>query len=186
MASKVEICNRALIRLGEKTITSLTEDTTPAKLCNILYDQVRKELLRLHPWNFAIARADLAQYEDGPEFGYLYYYAIPSDCIRVLELDDINVTFKIEGSKLLSDSDEVLILYIKDEEDVTKFDSLFSTCLALKLGVELSYALSGTANITTALQEEYNRLLREAKLRDGQEGTIDQFSNYTWVTGRYS
>ena len=36
MTSKVQICNMALSRLGASTITSLTDNTTEANLCNTL------------------------------------------------------------------------------------------------------------------------------------------------------
>jgi len=57
--SDVEICNSALQKIGAETITTLSDNTRRAALCNRQYDKVRKKLLRAHPWNFAIRRAAL-------------------------------------------------------------------------------------------------------------------------------
>jgi hypothetical protein len=58
--SVVEICNRALQKLGAARITSLTQDTPNARSCNVAYNVLRKAELRSHPWSFAIKRAELA------------------------------------------------------------------------------------------------------------------------------
>ena len=56
MASEVDICNRALSKLGAARITSLTEDSVNARACNAMYESVRDAELRAHPWNFAMKR----------------------------------------------------------------------------------------------------------------------------------
>jgi hypothetical protein len=53
MASDVAICNTALNRLGANTITSFTENSKEARLCNAEYEGIRDQVLRSHPWNCA-------------------------------------------------------------------------------------------------------------------------------------
>jgi len=60
MATEVSICSNALRRLGDDPITSLTDDTERARLCNAFYQDSRDLVLRSHPWNFAITRASTA------------------------------------------------------------------------------------------------------------------------------
>jgi len=55
----VDICNIALVDLGQPTITALTDDSEIARACNIVYEPVRDELMKKHPWNFAMVRAEL-------------------------------------------------------------------------------------------------------------------------------
>ena len=89
MATEVSICSNALRKLGDDPITSLTEDTERARLCNAFYESSRDSLLRSHPWNFAITRATLAKLSSTPAYGFAYQYALPTDpyCLRVLEME---------------------------------------------------------------------------------------------------
>lgn len=58
--SVIEICNNALLDLGEETIMSLSDDSKPARLCNQRWPGVRDAVLRAHPWNCCTAQAVLA------------------------------------------------------------------------------------------------------------------------------
>jgi len=58
MATAVSICSNALRKLGDDPITSLTDDTERARLCNAFYEPTRDAVLRSHPWNFAIERQE--------------------------------------------------------------------------------------------------------------------------------
>ena len=51
MASKVEIANRALQKLGAKRIASLSEDSRNARAINAAYDTLREAELRAHTWS---------------------------------------------------------------------------------------------------------------------------------------
>ena len=57
----LDIANRALLRLGAKyIISSLTEETDRARVCNIEMEPARLETLRAHPWHHARRRAKLS------------------------------------------------------------------------------------------------------------------------------
>ncbi len=55
----LELCQMALAHLGEARITSLDDTTAAARACNLHYKPTRREVLRSHRWNFALARAVL-------------------------------------------------------------------------------------------------------------------------------
>ena len=61
MASVVDICNSALNLLGASTISTITEDTKNARLCNQRYEPIRNRVFRSHNWNCLIKRVQLAQ-----------------------------------------------------------------------------------------------------------------------------
>lgn len=184
MASVTEICNRALIRLGADTITDITEDSKEGRLCNILYNQIRKELLRSHPWNFATKRSILASEVTTPDFEYDFQYALPSDCLRVLKFYDSSYNWKVENTKILTNDPAPYVYYVSDVTDPTIFDSLFNSMLVIKLALELSYAITGATFAASALSEEYKKLRADAKLFDAQEGTPDQFDDGDWLESR--
>lgn len=184
--SVVDICNNALIRIGSKTITSLTDGDKVANACNLIYSQTRDSLFRQHLWNFAVTRTQLASEEDVPSFGFSYSFPLPSDFIRVKEIDGNNTAYKIEGSKLLTNSSIVKLVYVARIEDVAKFEPLFTEALILSLAVRLSYILIGSNGREGSLKEELQRVLFQAKQVDGQDDTADSLDASTFLESKYT
>jgi hypothetical protein len=63
--TKVDICNLALSKVGSEggLISSITEDSKEAVLCNQFYNQTLGEVLSLGAWNCAKARVELTPNE---------------------------------------------------------------------------------------------------------------------------
>lgn len=185
MVSSVDICNRALLKIHARQISRLDppEDTEESQACFTVYEQLRDEVLRAHPWNFAVKLATLNKLSDAPAFDYQYAYQLPADCLRVLKLKEENYRnrYKVIGDQLHTDLDGVNIKYTKRETDTTLFDPLFVSALVTRIAQELCYALAGSSERTAQLEAEYIRILREAKRRDGQEGTPDPVTAQTFV-----
>lgn len=198
MPSVVDICNEAMDLLGAATITSLTQNSKEARLCNRNYELVRDAVLRAHPWNVAISRASLPQDSTAPAFGFLYQYTLPTDpyCLRVLSFWDNNVNnevaaydstvmYKIEGRKILSNEATCKIIYIGRVEDTEQFDSLLSSTIAHRLAAETAYAITGSSNVAQNMQALYELRLREAKSTDAMEGYPEQVVADTFINIRY-
>ena len=60
MASKVELVNRALSKIGQRPIASIDEDSASAKAALLVYDSVRREVLSSYSWAFAVRTVKLA------------------------------------------------------------------------------------------------------------------------------
>jgi hypothetical protein len=191
MATEVSICANALRRLGDSPIVSLTDDTERARLCNAFYSEARDEVLRSHPWNFAITRQQLSQLSTTPLYQYSYQYALPTDpyCLRVLEMEYSDYVFKIEhlagtGRVLLTDEGTAKIIYIARVTDTAQFDSLFIDTLTAKLSVDLAYPVTGSVQLQQNMQKLFESKLREARSVDGQEGFIDDLVSPTFTDFR--
>ena len=191
MATEVSICSNALRRLGDDPITSLTDDTERARLCNAFYIPSRDQVLRSHPWNFAITRATLAKLSDTPAYEYSYQYALPNDpyCLRVLEMEYKDYIFKIEhyasqGRVLLTNESTAKILYIAKVTDTAQFDSMFVDVLTAKLAVDLAYPVTNSVKLQDQMQKLFQQKLSEARSVDGQEGFIDDLVSDTFTDFR--
>ena len=191
MATEVSICANALRRLGDDPIVSLTDDTERARLCNAFYSEARDEVLRSHPWNFAITRQQLSQLSTTPLYQYSYQYALPTDpfCLRVLEMEYSDYVFKIEhlagtGRVLLTDEGTAKIIYIARITDTAQFDSLFIDTLTAKLSVDLAYPVTGSVQLQQNMQKLFESKLREARSVDGQEGFQDDLVSPTFTDFR--
>lgn len=192
MASKVGICNLALIRLGSQPITAITDDTKRAIALNANYDIVLDIVLADNPWNFAISRTTLARLADAPAFGYSYQYQLPSDCLKVLGIVDETVSgnpdptieYKIEGGKLLTEESTVHLKYISRVTDPNLFSPKFLSAFAMRLAAEIAYHITGNASLKTEIMKEYVMELSGARSVDAQEDTPEVYQSDTWITAR--
>ncbi|MBB5040591.1 hypothetical protein [Prosthecobacter dejongeii] len=165
----VDICNGALLRLGEARIMALGDANTPARKCAVLFAPTRDQVLRAHRWNFARARAVLSALAQAPAFGWARQFSLPTDCLRVLSLngdtEEEGAEYEIEGGKLLTDELAAEVRYVARIEDTEKFDPLFCEALTVLLASKLAVALTGSAGKAQELRTEYERLTRPLAVR---------------------
>jgi hypothetical protein len=184
--SEVEICNRALIKIGEKTILSLADNSKPARICNTLYAPTRDLVLRSHPWNFAIKRVELAQNTAGPAYDYAYSYKLPTDCLRVLIPNREIWEYGIEGRNLVTDYAGSLIKYIARITDPNIFDSSFAEALACKIAAEAAVALTDNDPRHTAMVQLYGLAIADARSVNAMEAGPKWFTSEQWLDARRS
>ena len=155
MPSKVDICNEALNLLGANTISSLSETSTTAVLCNRIYDTEVDYLLRQHNWNAAVQEANLAAVTGTPIVGWLYKFLMPTDpyCLRVLNVydtSDDDQNFQCRGRHIYCDTSAGDIIYIARIPDPDVSESMFTA---------------------------YRNTLADAMAVDSQEGTPEELKS---------
>lgn len=181
MASLVSIANLALTVLGADRITSLADNSENARRITAIYDACLEDVLRAHPWNFAIIRQQLSLLSTTPVFGYQYEFQLPGDCLRVIEVSDgtnLIEDFTIEGRKLLSSKDSVSIKYIGNITDPNQYTSQFIFVFSSRLASEIAYAVTNNKSTAELALQTYMQRLQNAKETDAQESNsvnvIDQ------------
>lgn len=178
MADATTICNLALAHIGEVQILNIDEESKEARTCKTFYDQTRDECLREHRWNFAMKRVELSRLVDKPLAKWLYQYQLPTDCLRVLEVNDFDerepdVRFAIEGRALLTDEETANIRYIWRVNTASLFDPLFIEAFAVKLASKMAKPVTGNSTLKSDLLTEYNRITGpRAKHADAIEGKL--------------
>lgn len=201
MTSTVDIANFALNIIGASNISSLDENSKPARLVNQRFEGVRDAVFRSHPWNCLIRRAELAQEVDTPAFGYSKQYALPTDpfCLRVLEFSNGSLSypqdnmfsntggpvFVIEGRKLLTDSGTARIKYIARVTDPNEYDAGLTEALAARLAMELAYAITGSTSVVQIATALYDEKMREARFVDATEGAPQKLEASDFIDARF-
>ena len=185
-ASEVAICNSALIKLGVETISSLSDNTRQALLCNEQYAKIRDKLLYSHPWNFAVKRATLVATVTEPEYEFDFQYTLPADCLRVWDsqFGPDKDFYQVEGAFLYSNYTDVSIKYIAKITDTTKFSPVFDECLALMLAIDLEYALVQSNSFKNTLLQELQRELRDSRSFDAQENPSYPYQDDVFLNAR--
>lgn len=183
-ATRIGICNSALAKVGGKFITALTDDTKAAIYCNQQYARLRDEVLRAHPWNFALERVDLAPVAGwtDPLEEWDYQFQLPGNVLRVVKASAD--PWKVEGRYLLCNDSEVAIQAIVSDASEGVFDPMFAECLALRLAADLAYVLSNNATLSGTLMQAYKAMIPDARTIDAQEGAGDELEVSTWLDVR--
>ena len=170
MASTVDICNGALNQLGATTILSLTEDSKNARLCNSRFTQVRDGVFRSHPWNCLQKRIELAQDTTAPAWGFKYAYTLPADCLRLLRILDYDSNYKVEGRKILSDTETMKILYVSRVTDPNEYDDSLRETLSSALSADIAFAVTSNNTTATNMYNLFQDKLKDARFIDSTEG----------------
>jgi hypothetical protein len=198
MTSQVDIANRALTKLGAARIISFGDDNKQARAVSSMFDIVRDAELRSHIWSFSVKRASLAALVSTPDWGYSFEYELPSDCLRLIQVNDVyngpsmddyrnapTADYSLEGRKILTDFDSPLkIRYIARQTDTTQWDSLFVEALACRLAMELAEDLTQSNTKRELAQTEYVAALRSAIRASSIEQPAQDMPDNSWLLSR--
>lgn len=198
MASKIQICNRALSKLGADRITSLDDDNKAARAMKSAFDFVRDSELRAHNWNFSIRRAELAALSTAPVWGFAYQYALPIDFLKLVEIRDLypnaNVQdyrtvpaplWQVEGGVLMSDAEAPLyIRYVAQISDTAVYDASFAEALACRLAAECAEEITESSGKVQMAWKLYQMSVLDALRADSIEQPGEWMTDGEWVLGR--
>lgn len=154
MATDIEICSRALIRLGAKPIDSFEDGTDKALACDLIYSSVLESELSIYPWRFAMKKVQLARHTDTPTNEWKYAYQLPTDRIGgIFALFDSSQTgaapkkaFEVFGDKVFCDYETVYVDYPYKPAE-SEFPAYFTEFLVLAIAANLAVPITDQANL---------------------------------------
>lgn len=188
--SVIEICNNALLDLGEDSITSLTDNIKAARLCNQRWPAVRDAVLRAHPWNCAMSQAELAAAAESAVWRWDFQYVLPTDLLRLVRVvtaaeQDVD-QWEVQGRVLLCDEEAPLFLaYVRREQDPQKYDALLSEAMSARMSATLAYPLSGSSSLAENYWKVYKEKILEARGVDAREGVAEPLAPVAWMAAKY-
>lgn len=189
MSSKVEICNQALIEIGARTITSLSEGTPEANMCSQVYDISARSVMSQGAWRSCTFQSSLNKISSSPLYGFDNQFQLPTDpeVLRVLSvqnehIDDIK--YEIQQDKLLADESAVNIKYIGFLTDPTAYGQFLEDAIIFKIASVIAYKLTGSRSASADLKTMYNSTLRRNLSQDGQQGSSIKLHDDTLLKDR--
>ena len=165
MASKTDIANEALLRIGEPRIVSI-EDTTDlnAVFLSTVWENTVKSVASEIPWKCFTSRASLTASGTAPAFGWTKAYPLPVDCLRVLYVNGYSTPapdyYSVEGSNVLTDDTTATLVYTAYGTDTTKYHPLFIEALAIYLASKLAIVRRQDTDLAAKLTEQYTTLMQ--------------------------
>jgi len=184
MATDVEICSAALILLGEAPIASLSEPSKRAVQAANIWPTARRDLLRLHNWNFATKRVILSPLTEAPAFGYSYQFAKPGDWLRLVQCGERGeVDYVFENNRILCNQSALKLIYIADVAE-SLWDALLTDLAIKRMARDLAYPVTRSATLKQEASQEYEMAKRTAKTVDGQENPPETWGDSPFIDVR--
>lgn len=202
MASVVEICNSALLKIRSNSINSLDESSVAAQACKLEYPTVRDQVLKDFDWGLNNTTKAL-QALTVTVHGWAYTWRYPNDCLRINKLmrdteaisadsggyvvsDQFDHRFRAIGSPkikyrvvnangekvIVTNEPNLYINYRSRVEDTSLYNSDIVTAISYLLAANLSIVLAGVKD-GRALRTD-NLALYTAFKNQAQEDSADE------------
>jgi hypothetical protein len=204
--SPLDIQNRALAKLGQAPLRSVSDNNTAARFMLANYDLIRQAELRINFWNFAMRRVYLSNLVDGsgnaiaPAFGFNFIFNLPADCLRVAYVNDIfngidfaeyrnldDSEYKIEGRTIVTSfSSPLQLRYVADVADTSQYDSYFVESLAWRIAAEGCETITQSLQKASKMDAGYLRAINLAKSSGAMENPPQAMPDNTWIMSRTS
>lgn len=193
MPSDTDVANVALREIGSTAITSISDGSDVANVVDDIYTEVRDDLLRSHPWNFATKRVQLAQSATDPAFEFDHAYVLPSDWLRTISVHDNDaghgtLVYRheiVNGQQVLvTSSDAVYLRYVYQVTDPNLMSADFRRAFALSLARDLAIPLTSS----NSMQEKYDQMANRAIARARSSDAMGSFPEFrprgSWAASR--
>ena len=186
--SVTQIYNMALSQLGVDKQVNPNDGSKEWKICSTWYDATRREMLCQFPWDFARITVPLSQTANTPPMNWLFQYAIPSDCLRMLRLlvphndrprnreripYESAAAINTDGStsNIINCNCPFPVLeYVQDVQDLSRWGSDALIGLALSLAAKIGMALTVEPQLVKSVADAARGAIAQAAANSMSEG----------------
>lgn len=194
--AQIDITNSALVLLGQRPATSLTEQTKSSQFANDRYDTVRDFVLTNGSWNCATTRSKLSLLSTAPVFGFTNQFTLPADFLRFIrfnENENLDLQFRIEAVSngdgtatrvLLTDNTEASIVYVFRLTEVAAMDELLKYAISARLAYEISLAVKGDIQQTSFFKSLSEEAISAGYFVDSDQAPVETMDSRLWLQSR--
>jgi hypothetical protein len=198
----ITICSDALVLLGAQPITSLTDGSDPADVCNRLYPDLKNHLLTVYPWSWSLKKVQLSKNATDPVNEWDNAFDLPNDIIgSVIAVFDSSSSgirprrygWEIYGTQLFTNLDTIYIDYQATVVEAS-MPEYFIRFLRVALAAEIAIPITDQATKSDYFRAQAygspgesgrGGLLREAMNIDGRGQGTQIVEDYSLIQARY-
>ena len=117
--------------------------------------------------------------------GYTVVYYKPTDMLEITGVNNSNALVSLEGTRILSDVDDLNIKYTYQNDDPDTYPAKFKTALATRLAAEIAYNITNNRSQADMLMKVYEGIeLPQAMSSDSVQGTAEELKQDEWLDAR--
>ena len=178
----IELCSKALNKIGASEIVSFEEGTPEAELAKSFYPVVKAKLLSGYPWSFATRTAALARVADPGPGEYSACFALPNDFLGALKISS-GTRYKIARGRLFADAPAVELSYVADVDEGA-LPPVFTSAFVYALAAEFAISLLDDGAKFSLFYKLSNTELKEARFLDSSQESPKGLRNFSLIDVR--
>ena len=195
MTTQLELYNDALIEIGERTLSSLSENREPRRVLDAVYSNVVAECLEAGQWTFAVRTIQIdADPNLTTDFGYNNVFTKPDDWVRTIGLSDSEYvdlplnSYKDEGGYWLADVDPLYVSYVSNDTsyglNLGLWPASFSKYVVLSLAQAICRRITSNKADSEAIEKSQTKAKRDALNKDSFNKSVKFAPTGSWVNAR--
>lgn len=182
--SSTSVCNSALLKVGADLISSLTDGSRAANICDTLYVVIRDKVMGDAPWRNSVLQVQLIATGTVPLFTYQYSFQIPNDCLRVLTVDDTTWTVVSGGLIYCNNPGPLNVTYIQRNTDESSWDERLAEAVSLAMAREIALALVQSVPLAQQMDKMYQQAIKDARALNAVVGSPKHLIADIWSGAR--
>ncbi len=166
MPTKLSVMNQALHILGQTQLTAPDAEITSGRNLREAWDSTVAACFEVANWTFLTKRVELGRLAVVPAFGYKYYYELPGDYIRTVQISatgeprDMLLDYELESGMIATNAEHLYLRYIS--RDLTPnpgdWSQAFADYVSASLAVRTAPKLNPSALEAASQIEQKNRI----------------------------
>lgn len=196
MATKLSVYNNALLALGERKLSSLSENREARRALDDVWDgEGVIACLERGLWNFAIRTVELTYTPDlTASFGYRWAFDKPTDFVRLAGLcsDEFFkvplLEYRDEAGYWFADLEVIYVSYVSKDTnyglDLSRWPVTFTRYVESLFASRVCLRLTGDKQKKLEMDADVKRYLDEAKAVDAMDNPTQMLPAGSWLRAR--
>lgn len=164
--SKIKLISDALVLIGEKPASSLTEDRYGVTVGANLFERIFENELQSNRWRFAMTKAALSQLVAVPLNEWQYAYQIPAECLLPIGVYPAQ-PYEIYGDHIYSNASSLELDYMFKPE-VSDIPAYFAMLMTYALAKDMVKPVTESDNAVGTFTQKYIMQRDRAMFADAQ------------------
>lgn len=186
----IKVCSRASILMGGSPITSFTDGSAEADVCDAMYEDIARASLTNTRWRFATNQAVLNLLASAPVGRWGLGYQLPAGTLTVnaVTVNDYPIGFDTYGDNIYAnttEADEVVADYIFRAPEA-QWPSYFTVAVEYSMAAVLAISVARDASLSQMMEQKAALSMAQARSRDSQRQTTKRLDTSRFIAQRRS
>ena len=186
----IKICSRASVLMGGSAISSFSDGTVEADVCDPMYEDVARAALTNTRWRFATNQSVLTRIVSPPTGRFDAAYQLPATMLMLnaITVNDLPIEYDIYGDKAYCNAvatDSVIADFIF-RADEANWPPYFTIAVEFTMAGVLAVSVARDPQLASLMEQKANIFMMQARRLDSQQQTTRKLNTSRFIAQRRS